>query len=171
MWDMTCPFPFQLEYFSCLRQLEVIGSSRDNSSDIWGSEHELVNLSAMKQLSRYGQKSPKTEKWLMSPSNPALYFTSSISSVLWDKHNGHKNFYTFTFNSVQKMAKSDSSHWCEKYWIILEWGTAQALKIGKIYCESDWILRPVNIKMTPAAIVCQLQRCHTKRWIHLYMCS
>lgn len=90
-----------------------------------------------------------------------------------------KNFYTFTFNSVQKMAKSDFSHWCEKYWIIPEWGTAQALKIGKIYCESDWILRPVNIKMTPAAIVCQLQRCHTllvghrhrKAHVHLYMCS
>lgn len=87
-------------------------------------------------MKQYGQKSPKTEKWLMSPSNPALHLTSSILWVLWDKRNGHKkNLYTFTFNSVQKMAKSDFSHWCEKYWIILEWGTAQALKIGKIYCD------------------------------------
>lgn len=82
----------------------------------------------------------------------------------------------FTFNSEQKMAKSEASYPCEKNWKIRGWGTAKKpWKIGKIYCRPEWILHPMNINkeslfvhfgcVTPCLCAAKMP----KNGIHLYV--
>lgn len=106
----------------------------------------------------------------MSLSDPTLYFTLQDLFYFFCE--------IFTFNSEQKMAWSESSYPCEKYWKIRGSGTAKKpWKIGKIYCMPDWILHPMNINkeslfvhsgcVTPCLCAAQMP----KSGIHLYVCA